>query len=46
VWGSKNIFYETPWDVTGISKLAGSKKAPKGIYTQIGLTERRKALDD
>ena len=28
---SRNGCYETPWHVTGVSKLAGSKRRPKDI---------------
>ena len=34
---SRNGCYETPWHVTGVSKLSGPEGTPKGMYVQIGL---------
>ncbi len=31
MWISKNVLYESPCNVKGITKLTGSKMAPKGI---------------
>jgi len=32
---SRNGCYETPWHVTGVSKLSGPEGTPKGMYVQI-----------
>jgi hypothetical protein len=40
---SRNGCYETPWHVTGVSKLSGPEGTPKGMYVQIGLSEQGKA---
>ena len=40
---SRNGSYETPWHVTGVSKLSGPEGTPKGMYVQIGLSEQGKA---
>lgn len=40
---SRNGCYETPWHVTGVSKLSGPEGTPKGMYAQIGLSEQGKA---
>ena len=37
---SRNGCYETPWHVTGVSKLSGPEGTPKGMYVQIGLSEQ------
>ncbi len=42
MWWSKNLYYKTPYSVTGTIKLTGSEQAPKVIYVQIELSERRK----
>ena len=39
---SRNGCYETPWHVTGVSKLSGPEGTPKGMYVQIGLSEQGK----
>ena len=39
---SRNGCYETPWHVIGVSKLSGPEGTPKGMYVQIGLSERGK----
>ena len=41
---SRNGCYETPWHVTGVSKLSGPEGTPKGMYVQIGLSEQGKVL--
>ena len=40
---SRNGCYETPWHVTGVSKLSGPEGTPKGMYGQIELSEQGKA---
>ena len=40
---SRNGCYETPWHVTGVSKLSGPEGTPKGMYAQIELSEQGKA---
>ena len=37
---SKNSVYETPYNVTGIIKVAGLEKKPTDIYVQIVCLER------
>ena len=39
---SRNGCYETPWHVTGVSKLSGQGEHPKGMYVQIGIIGTRK----
>jgi hypothetical protein len=47
VWLSKNVFYERPYDVKGVDKLAGSKRKPKAkckdrvIGTRKGIEVKR-----
>ena len=44
---SKNVFYERPYDVKGVDKLAGSKRKPKAkckdrvIGTRKGIEVKR-----
>ena len=40
---SRNGCYETPWHVTGVSKLSGPEGTPKGMYGQMELSEQGKA---
>lgn len=44
---SKNCLYETPWRVTGTSKLAGLEDSPKSVCTDriIGTWEADNAED-
>ncbi|ENY8642771.1 hypothetical protein ABFP89_17980 [Clostridioides difficile] len=40
LWVSKTRFYENPYNVTGIIKVAGLEKKPTDIYVQIVCLER------
>ena len=43
---SRNGCYEKPWHVTGVSKLSGPERTPKGMYVQIELSGKGKVSND
>ncbi len=42
MWISKNVLYESPYNVTGIIELTGLERSPKNNNVKIDLLERDK----